>query len=65
MGIILALIKSKSQPDQPPRRFGYLYNVALGGCVPCGTCRFFGNAYRTLRPGGVTDWQVGESAAAN
>jgi hypothetical protein len=34
MGIILALIKPKSEPDQPPRRFGYLYNVSLGALFP-------------------------------
>ncbi len=34
MGIGAATIKPKSQPDQPPKRFGYLYNVPLGALFP-------------------------------
>jgi hypothetical protein len=34
MGIGGATIKPKSQPDQPPKRFGYLYNVLYN--VPLG-----------------------------
>jgi hypothetical protein len=34
MGVELALIKPKSQPHQPPKRFGYLYNVSPGALFP-------------------------------
>ncbi len=34
MGIGAATIKPKSEPAQPPKRFGYLYNVVILGAVP-------------------------------
>jgi hypothetical protein len=34
MGIGAATIKPKSEPDQPPKRFGYFYNVPPGALFP-------------------------------
>jgi len=34
MGIGAAIIKAKSKPHQPPKRFGYFYNVSPGALFP-------------------------------
>ena len=56
MGIGAATIKPKSEPDQPPKRFGYLYNVAPGALFPEEHAVFFGpTSERTLPM--CSDWR--------